>query len=286
MGGVELQVGEGVVAVAPGALVEDVVPAALGAEIQRVAVREGLAQEPLHHEIPVFLPVLGGPAEGAGRATVGGVEVGFELPFAARQGTEDVVAGAQLPEVVAGTPVAALAVGEIALGEDPGGVGADRHPLGGLHVEAHGGHPGAERAGLQAHAPRERAVSEDRPGRLEGQAVLGVVHHGAAQGLEREHPEVVLAALEIAHPHAIQVDVGVGGAQAAQAHALQAGEPAVVAQPQAWEAQERIRDRGISVYRNGVRPGHDDTFVGHDGHGLQGVRRLCHQQTRRKQEGR
>ena len=286
VGAVELEVGEVVVAVAPGALVEDVVIGSLGAQVEGIELGESLAQGTLHHEVLVGLTVVGRPAQGAGRAAVGGVEVGLELPLAAVEGAEDVVAGAELLEVVAGAARAGVAVREVALGQDPGGIGADGHALGSLDVKAHGGHPGAEGTGLQAHVAAERAVAEHRLGRAEGKAVLGVVHHDAAEGLEGQHAEVVLAALEIADADAVQIDIGVGGAQAAEIRALQAGESAVVADAESGNAKKRISGRPVGTQCDRVRPGHDDALVGHDGHGREGVRRFCHQQSRRNQKGR
>ena len=182
---VELQVGEFVVAVAPVALVEDIVPAALGAEVQRVAVGERLAQGPLHDGVLVGLAVRGRPAQRAGRAAVRGVDVGLDHPFAAVQGAEDVITGTDLPEVVAAAACIPIAVREVPAREDAGCVGADGHPLRGLDVEAQGGHPGAEGAGLQGGAAGEGAVPEDRTRGAEGQAVLGIIDDGAAQRLER-----------------------------------------------------------------------------------------------------
>ena len=240
---------------------------------------EGALQE----EVLILLAVGGRPAQGAGRAAVGGVVVGLGVPVAAVEDAEDVGAGAELPEVVAAAAFAVRPVGEVALGEHTGGVGADAHTLGGLDVEAGGGHPGAEGTGLQAHLAAEDAVAEDRLRGAEGHAVLRIVHHGAAEGLHREHAEVVLAALEIADAHAVEVDVGVGGAEAAEADALQAGESAVVTDGKSGETKERLGGRPVGTQRKGVRPGHHDTLVGHDGDGLEGIRRFCHQQTRRNQ---
>ena len=199
---------------------------------------------------------------------------------------EDVISGAELPDVIARTAVGSVPVGEIALAEDAGGIGADGHALGSFHVKADGRHPGAEGTGLQADLPGKGAVAEDRLRGPEGYAVLCIVHHGAAQGLHRQHAEVVLSALEIADAYAVEVDVGVGGAEAAEADTFQAGESAVVADAESGNAEKRLGGRPVGPQRERVRPGHDDTLVGHDGDGLQGVRRFCHQQTRRKQKGR
>ena len=237
MGGIQLEFRLIVLAVAPGALVIELVMGGLGTQMQGVQGRELLAKGHLRPVVPVLLAVGGGPGEGAGRTALGAVVEEFRMDFTALQRAPEVYAALQLFEVIvpAGCSVCQR---EGAIGKDAAGMGGKAPARGRRESQFPVGLPGPPGTGREFHGPSNALPVKDRLCRMEGQAVLGIVHYQEREILQVHHPQVCLAALDIANPNAIQVDGRMGAAQPAQAGRFQAGRTAVVPDVNARSQQQ------------------------------------------------
>ena len=229
---VELQAFLVVFVVAPAARVEHFVERGLGAEIERVQVRECLVQAALYECVGVVLPVVGRVGRRARYAACGAVQVRLGMPFSSVEAAPEVGTGPELAYIVvrAPGPVCKRVVSTAPQGSE---VGTGSDPVGKPEVEPGGGHPCPEGAGFQRGASSEGLPgSEYRPRGVEAYAVLGVVDYGRRERTEVDEAQVRLPALYVGRLHSVYVDGGVRAAESAQADAFQTGQPAVVAETQ------------------------------------------------------
>ena len=160
------------------------------------------------------------------------------MPVSTRKDAEQVQSAAQLLDIIV-LPAAFFLQGEVPLAVIPRQVGGQADPVAEAEIQPAVGLPGAEGTGAEPDAACDRTRAEDRPRREEGNAVLGIVDHRRTEILDAEHAQVILSGLDIADPDPVDVDGGMGAAQAAEADGFQTGAEAIVSDIQAGDLHQR-----------------------------------------------